>query len=656
MKRINFMTSVIGEKKLYQRLKILFDTFILTSKTSDYNTILKTTTNCFKKFTDSDASVFFLNKNNGNLIPVYSVGIPLPRIKNTNIPSFTRLKDIISRPLLDVRYASFMNTPLIQNRKLIGVLAVFSIAPEKFILFEHNKYANLFLSLLASHLAVIIENSTLLKTIGIIENSKNDWENTFDAIDDLISIHDTDFNIIRANKAVAKYLNMDIRDIIGKKCYKIFHGTDEPSKNCPDSNTFNTKGAYSVEIEDPHMNGTFSFKSFPRYSESKKFIGSIVIAKDITKQVHENKLLIQSEEKYRLLIDNIPDVVWTSDREGNITFISPNVEMIYGYTPKEIYESGNKLWFDRIHPEHKEIFENAYESLFKFNTKFNIEYKIKRKDGEWIWLHDKAIKIYEKNGIEYAYGIFSDITESKYIKDQLAHSERMASLGNMIVWIVHEINNPLSVIKGYVQAFQTEGAGQINQHELSKIWKSTERISLFTRQLLSLAKYNKIDVSLVEPTDVHLILEEALSTFINKLNMQSIKLIKEYDSHPITINCEENRILQLFINLIVNALDSMESQDIAERILCIRTQIHNNSAIIIIEDTGCGIPDEHINKIFEPFFTTKTADKGTGLGLSICKKIVYDHGGIIKVESRVGKGTTVTVELPMTKVVQNKSN
>jgi len=138
--------------------------------------------------------------------------------------------------------------------------------------------------------------------------------------------------------------------------------------------------------------------------------------------------------------------------------------------------------------------------------------------------------------------------------------------------------------------------------------------------------------------------------------MQGIKLIKKYDSHPITINCEENQILQLFINLIVNALDSMESQDIAERILCIRTQIHNNSAIIIIKDTGCGIPDEHINKIFEPFFTTKTADKGTGLGLSICKKIVYDHGGIIKVESRVGKGTTLTVELPMTKVVQNKSN
>src|SRR3989304_4756856 len=98
------MTSVIDKKKLYQRLKILFDIFILTSKTSDCNTILKTATKCFKKFTDSDASVLFLNKNNGNLIPVYSIGIPLSRIKNTNIPSFTRLKDIISRPLLDVRY------------------------------------------------------------------------------------------------------------------------------------------------------------------------------------------------------------------------------------------------------------------------------------------------------------------------------------------------------------------------------------------------------------------------------------------------------------------------------------------------------------------------------------------------------------------------
>ena len=651
MKRVNFMTSVIDEKKLYQRLKILFDTFILTSKTEDYNIILKTTTECFKKFTDSDASVLFLNNNNEYLIPVYSIGIPLSRIKNTNIPLFKRLEDIISHPVLDGRYASFMNAPLIQNRKLIGVLAVFSIAPEKFILFEHDKYENLFLSLLASHLAAIIENSTLLKTIGIIENSKNDWENTFDAIDDLITITDTDFNIIRANKAVANKFNMDIRDIIGNKCYKIFHGTDEPLKNCTHPNTLNTKCAYSVEIEDPHMNGTFSFKSFPRYSESKRLIGSIVIVKDITKQVHENKLLIQSEEKYRLLIHNIPDVVWTADREGNITFITPKVEMIFGYTPKDVYESGNKLWFDRIHHEHKEIVKNAYELLFKFNTKFDIEYKIKRKDGKWIWLHCRAIKTYEKNGIKYADGISSDITESKYIKDQLVHSERMASLGNMIVWIVHEINNPLSVIKGYVQAFQTEGAGQINQHELSKILKSTERISLFTKQLLNFAKHKIIDVSLFKPADVHLILEEALSTFIYRLNMQNIMLFKECDSHYITINCEANQILELFINLIANALDSMESQDIAERILCIKTQIHNNSAIIIIKDTGCGIPYEHINKIFEPFFTTKTADKGTGLGLSICQKIVYDHGGKIKVESQVGKGTTCTVELPMPKVV-----
>ncbi|MDO8141076.1 MAG: hypothetical protein Q6358_06210, partial [Candidatus Brocadiales bacterium] len=125
------MSSTSDEKKLYQQLKTLSSAFLLPStRTLDHKSILRTVTKHFKAFTEADASVLMLNDNNENLTPVYSIGIPFSRVKGSNLSLSTRLKDIISRPALDARYASFMNTPLIHNRKFIGLSAVFSIEPE----------------------------------------------------------------------------------------------------------------------------------------------------------------------------------------------------------------------------------------------------------------------------------------------------------------------------------------------------------------------------------------------------------------------------------------------------------------------------------------------------------------------------------------------
>lgn len=166
------MSSLSDEKKLYQRLKTLSDVFLLpTSKPLDYKSIIRTVTKHFKIFTEADASVLMLNNNNENLTPVFSIGIPLSKIKDSTLPLSTRLKDIVSRPVLDVRYSSFMNTPLIHDRKLIGLSAVFSTIPEYFHTFECNKYNNLLLTILASYFAVSIENVTLSDYIKSLKRS-----------------------------------------------------------------------------------------------------------------------------------------------------------------------------------------------------------------------------------------------------------------------------------------------------------------------------------------------------------------------------------------------------------------------------------------------------------------------------------------------------
>ena len=516
------MSTLSEEKKLYQRLKVLSEAFLLSSRGLDYKSMLRMAARHFKMFTGANASVLLLNNNRGSLIPVCSVGVPFSKIKDTSLPSSARLRDIIARPALDVRYASFLNTPLIQNRKLVGLSAVFSIVPEKFYVFEHDKYESLFLSMLASYVVVNIENATLNNSIAAIERSQFDWEDTFDAIDDLISIHDADFTIIRANMAVAKKFDMDIRDVVGKKCYRIFHGTEEPWKTCPHRVTMETKTTCTEDIEDPHMCGIFNVTTFPRFDKAGKCIGSIHVAKDMT--------------------------------------------------------------------EHKRM-----------------------------W-------------------------------DQLIQSEKMSALGMMIAGIAHEINNPLSVVTGYTQSLLKEGTEK-NRFELMKIQKHAERAANIVKQLLGFVRHESATKVHI---DIHQVLEEVVSWFTHKLKLQNIRLVREYEKFPLVVNCNVNRVHQVFVNMFSNALDAMQSVGDGVGELLIKTKKERNWVMVIFKDTGCGIPEENLKRIFDPFYTTKEVGKGTGLGLAICYKIIHEHGGNIHVASQVGEGTTFTVEFPLARTTDEK--
>jgi PAS domain S-box-containing protein/putative nucleotidyltransferase with HDIG domain len=147
-----------------------------------------------------------------------------------------------------------------------------------------------------------------------------------------------------------------------------------------------------------------------------------VIYEDITEREQAEKLLKESEEKYRSLVTHIPDVTWTSDSQGNTTFISPNVKEVYGYTPEEICKAGDKLWFGKVHPDDIERVTKEFAALFSKGTPLDIEYRIKRKDGTWIWFRDRSIGTYERDGRLYADGVFFDITERKQAERELQNS------------------------------------------------------------------------------------------------------------------------------------------------------------------------------------------------------------------------------------------
>jgi two-component system, sensor histidine kinase and response regulator len=150
--------------------------------------------------------------------------------------------------------------------------------------------------------------------------------------------------------------------------------------------------------------------------------GAASIAHDIGGQRCAEESLRQSEEKYRSLVANIPDVIWSGDAEGRPVFVSSKIEAVYGYTPEEICQTG--VWFERIHPDDAPKARAAYERLLSRGEVFETEYRIQRKDGNWIWLYARAVSRYEKDGKRYIDGIASDITERKHALQALEESER----------------------------------------------------------------------------------------------------------------------------------------------------------------------------------------------------------------------------------------
>ncbi len=196
----------------------------------------------------------------------------------------------------------------------------------------------------------------------------------------------------------------------------------------------------------------------------------------------KTEVLKQNEEKYRLLVENIPDVVWVSDREGNIIFISPNVENFCGFTAEEFYEKGSTLWFGRIHPEDVDEVKRAYVLLFDSGNRYNVEYRVKRKNEEWMWLNDRAVTTYEKDGVMYAEGVFSDITERKRAEEEIRRlfTAIDQSINNVFITDakghIEYVNSTFEQVTGYTkkeaigQNPRILASGETSHAEYEELW------------------------------------------------------------------------------------------------------------------------------------------------------------------------------------------
>ncbi len=162
-----------------------------------------------------------------------------------------------------------------------------------------------------------------------------------------------------------------------------------------------------------------SLSKAPLKNGRGEVVGSAAIMRDITQRLQAEEALRQSEEKYRSIVLNIPDVVWTIDSQGHIVFISPNIERLSGYTSEEFYQGGVDLFLQTVHPEEIQAMKETLEAAFRDHQPRDVEYRGRRQDGRWIWVRAQAVGAYEKDGVQYLQGLLSDITERKRAEEEL---------------------------------------------------------------------------------------------------------------------------------------------------------------------------------------------------------------------------------------------
>ncbi len=275
----------------------------------------------------------------------------------------------------------------------------------------------------------------------------------------------------------------------------------------------------------------------------------------------------------------------------------------------------------------------------------NFEVKIPRRDGTEVSIAFNITSVLDQYGkVEAVIAVGQDMTEIRRLQNQMLHSERLATIGQLAAGVVHEINNPLTSISVYseylLKGAQSQGAPAEDLKRLERINKAAERIFQFTQQLIAYARPSGEEPTLVDMREV---ITKSLGFCEHIVYKAGVTVEKVFPEELSSVYGIEGQLEQVFVNLITNACHAMKQRGGTLRIRVVEGQ--EGTIRIDVSDQGHGIGPDKLKRIFEPFFTTKSEGEGTGLGLPIVKNIIANHEGDISVKSTPGEGTTFTVTL-----------
>ncbi|RPH51790.1 MAG: PAS domain S-box protein [Desulfobacteraceae bacterium] len=494
----------------------------------------------------------------------------------------------------------------------------------------------------------------LNKTVSILRTARREWELTFDSVPDAIFITDKEGKIGRLNFAASKLFKMKFTEMIGRPCYEVIHRNDIPL--CPHKEFLDRGKTTREEIEAPDGNSFFEIITTPLTDETGNIVGSVHIVVDITVRKTAEMALKESEQKYREIVENSMDMIFTCDLEGNCTSCNRAIEEITGYTRDEIIGANYKTFFDKENTRKiTEIRNKLYELGIQLKeSTFEIITKDKRK----LTIKVNASHIIKDGKKTGFLGIMRDVTEQQKLESHMIRTEKLEAIGTLAGGIAHDFNNILTAIMGYLNLAKLfpEDPETI-QNYISKAETAVLGATGLTRQLLTFSRGGE---PFRETIYIQPVIDEAASMALGKSSSSTCEM--HYGENIKPVDADRGQILQVMTNLLINARQAMPGGGtivVAVKNVFVDGRNGRGSlpegeyVSVSVGDEGVGIPQNNLQKIFDPFYTTKK--EGSGLGLATSHSIIARHGGYIEVESLVGEGSVFTFYLPAAKGALRKS-
>ncbi|MGM0877400.1 MAG: PAS domain S-box protein [Bacillota bacterium] len=355
---------------------------------------------------------------------------------------------------------------------------------------------------------------------------------------------------------------------------------------------------------------------------------------DITEEKNLERILTKSEQKYRLVAENSSDVINLHLKDGRFIYTSPSITQILGYDVDEVIGESPYVY---IHPEDVPAVEKTHLTVLSNTDPKLITYRVRKKDGTYIWIETSIRSVIDEQTCKIT-GLISvsrDIRKRLETDILLRKSEKLAVVGQLAAAVAHEIRNPLTSVKGFIQLFSS--TKQCNEEYMKIVLDELDRVEMIISEFLTMSRPHQEKMAPVKVDEIIRQVIQLLQTQALLINKQINYIVK---SDIPFVYGDANSLKQVFFNIIQNALDAIDEKGT----VIVRVSIVESTLCIHVIDNGCGIPEERLNNLGEPFYSTK--EKGTGLGLMTSFKIIENHHGSIKIDSTVGKGTTVSISLP----------